>query len=191
MAARRSKTRPRVKVISRDVLRKSNVTKSVLEEAYRSKPQDSSMEEHIPTSKRDKRMMKRSLIVSRARASARNVNGGVPKRRRPAKKLKAAQDLSELLSSLPEAADSDQKTTRERSITSKPGVQKRRDRIARLEQHQFTYNLAAMRATGQLHEADPATSQLSEDSRDKQSDRGSHSANWDLLRRQIVKSMEP
>ncbi|KAL9049985.1 MAG: hypothetical protein Q9162_006900 [Coniocarpon cinnabarinum] len=107
--------------------------------------------DRIPDSKSDKRRIKHSLLVAKAQASAR-VQKPALKRRRPAKKLRAAEDLENLVASLPEVAkkqsgdiQNGKRSNSGRSggaLASKAGVQKRRDAIARQEQERFSKNLA-------------------------------------------------
>ncbi|TID26909.1 Actin cytoskeleton-regulatory complex protein [Venturia nashicola] len=101
-------------------------------------------------SKRDKREMKHSLLLSKARKSA-----GVTKslkRRRPSKKL--VTTMESLEDALPELEDAQivmAKTTaqgavdaRNKSLGSKPGVRKKRERIEREERERFGKNLAVL-----------------------------------------------
>ncbi|KAE9993437.1 hypothetical protein EG327_005208 [Venturia inaequalis] len=101
-------------------------------------------------SKRDKREMKHSLLLSKARKSA-----GVTKtlkRRRPSKKLVTTMEsLEDALPELEEAQIVTAKTgapsvveARSKSLGSKPGVRKKRERIEREERERFGKNLAVL-----------------------------------------------
>ena len=133
---------------SRAKARISNIAKAKNEGATASY-----VSEKIPDSKRDKRRIKHSILVSKAQASAR-VTKPSTKRRRPTKKLKAAQDLESLFASLPIVEEREQKDAKDLSkpknklqagsgaLVSRPGVQKRKDKLAFQEQDRFSKNLA-------------------------------------------------
>ncbi|QDS70644.1 hypothetical protein FKW77_000884 [Venturia effusa] len=99
-------------------------------------------------SKRDKREMKHSLLLSKARKSA-----GIAKplkRRRPSKKL--VTTMESLEDALPELEEHMVKAKtgardvgdKNKSLGSKPGVRKKRERIEREERERFGKNLALL-----------------------------------------------
>lgn len=124
----------------------------------------------MPTSKRGKRQMKRSLLLSRLHST--NPPGGVrkistapmkSKRRRPNRKLAAAEGLQDLVDALPETARHTDQTdgqtsggsqaasSKERrgahfSVKSGAGLQKKKDRIGGLERERFLGNLGIINA---------------------------------------------
>ena len=122
----------------------------------------------IPTSKRDKRQIKHSLLSRLRSTNALPKNpkshAGISKSssktkaiqsrsRRPNKKLKAAENLGGLLDALRDT-ESHESTGKDGSsgvttagiaaLRSKPGVQKRRDKVAGAEMERFAENLAIM-----------------------------------------------
>ncbi|KAL9091722.1 MAG: hypothetical protein Q9159_001237 [Coniocarpon cinnabarinum] len=138
--------------------------------------------DRIPESKSDKRRIKHSLLVAKAQASAR-VQKPALKRRRPAKKLRAAESLENLVASLPEVAKEQlgdiQNGKRSNSgtsggaLASKPGVQKRRDAITRQEQERFSKNLANINTQSKSRGTDKGTS------------------HWLALRQHVSRAMQP
>ena len=163
-----------------------------------SKPSLSSIskEEGLPALKRDKRMIKHSLIVSKARASARVEKPGSSKRRRPAKKLHAAQNLADLVASLPDAgpsesqkpsvSNSSRKPSASSSMSSRRGAQKRKDRISRLEQERFSQNLSIL----QPHSGPRAAASTAE-SNEITSHGDPEGGHWSSLRSHIMKILKP
>ena len=143
-------------------------------------------------SKRDKRLMKHSVLVSKARASARVTKPSI-KKRRPAKKLKAAQNLDELVASLPDvsaAPHEEPRSSKERrppasaGLVSKPGVQRRRDRIAQSERARFSKNLALMNA----HPKPPPSQE--EQSAQQDNTSSPNSSHWAALRQHISETLK-
>jgi hypothetical protein len=120
------------------------------------KPQTSSnnaSDFHFSTSKKDKRRMKHSLLVSKITKSA----TPKPRRRRPNKKL--VTTLESLADALP--LDDDQPSAsiagrrpqdqvniiKRKSIKSRPGAMKRREKLERGERDRFAKNMAQMTAS--------------------------------------------
>ncbi|KAF2429462.1 hypothetical protein EJ08DRAFT_650476 [Tothia fuscella] len=110
---------------------------------YPSTPSDSS----FSTTKKDKRTIKHSILLSKIQKSA---PGGIKKRRRPSKKLLTT--LESLADALPEdeslrrpkstSALNDRGTAG--SLKSKPGVRKRREKMEKAERERFGKNLAVL-----------------------------------------------
>ncbi|KAF2139836.1 uncharacterized protein K452DRAFT_360080 [Aplosporella prunicola CBS 121167] len=105
--------------------------------------------------KKDKRDMKHSLLLSKVQKSA--PGSGSKKRRRPNKQL--VTTLSSLADALPDAADAGfgdgdedgavevgQAVIRQRSLKSRPGALKRKEKLERVERERFGRNLALMSA---------------------------------------------
>ncbi|KAL8780913.1 MAG: hypothetical protein Q9213_006253 [Squamulea squamosa] len=97
------------------------------------------------TTKKDKRIIKRSALISRIEKSKLQPK----KRRRPSKKLVA--DLESLVAALPDAPPMDEHVTetgiarmRQRSLKSKPGAMKKKEKIISMEKARFNRNMAQM-----------------------------------------------
>lgn len=155
------------------------------------------------SSRRDKRSIKHSLLVSKARTSTDKTVSKIRKRRRPGKKLQAAQNLSDLLHSLPKVEDlSSAKPSKTHGqpnsqceLLSKPGMQKRRDRVAKAEQDRFSRNLAQIRgATSQTSRHGEITSQTSQHTSKmplySAEDKPPMNSHWSLLRGYISQSIK-
>ncbi|KAL8730994.1 MAG: hypothetical protein Q9181_004459 [Wetmoreana brouardii] len=139
------------------------------------------------TSKKDKRMIKHSALISRIE----KFQSQSKKRRRPSKKL--VTNLESLVKALPDAPSrKDEAPTetpiariRHRSLKSQPGAMKKRDKIIRIEKERFNQNmaqLAAMRRSGA--DGDGAT-----DGTGAITDPGTGSG-WATLRSFIQQTME-
>jgi len=109
---------------------------------YPSTPSNSA----FSTTKRDKRVIKHSLLISRIQKSA---PGHKLKRRRPSKKLVA--NLNSLADALPDVLAISQSgategKSRENTISlkSKPGVRKKREKLEKEERERFGRNLAVL-----------------------------------------------
>ncbi|KAI4198616.1 MAG: hypothetical protein LQ350_005146 [Teloschistes chrysophthalmus] len=100
------------------------------------------------TSKKDKRIIKRSALISRIEKSKHKQK----KRRRPSKKLVVS--LESLADALPEAPSRDEAGAteasagkiRHRSLKSQPGSMKKKEKIIRLEKDRFNQNMAQLTA---------------------------------------------
>ena len=160
----------------------------------------------LSSSKRDKRHIKHSLLLSRVSKSA-----SVKKLRRGSRKPKPklVTDLAALVDALPSATADEGGQNKlsgsanvsqvkaalsgGRSIASKPGLQKRREEVGRAERERFGRNLAAM-AAGQGNGTAPGVSAGFGGANDT-SDAGSRSVEnhraerWAALRRHIEQSM--
>jgi hypothetical protein len=104
------------------------------------------------STKRDKRTIKHSILVSKARTSS-DKSGGIKKRRRPSKKL--ATDIQTLADALPDEFDevvpsqssklkSQPSSTQMQSIGSRKGIKKQIQRVVKEEQDRFGKNLAVL-----------------------------------------------
>ncbi|KAL8727084.1 MAG: hypothetical protein Q9166_006271 [cf. Caloplaca sp. 2 TL-2023] len=108
------------------------------------------------TSKKDKRIIKHSALISRIEKS----KASPKKRRRPSKKLVA--DLESLAAALPDAPPKDEQVketgiakTRHRSLKSKPGAMKKKEKIISMEKDRFNRSMAHM-ATLQSSDIGPS-----------------------------------
>ena len=103
------------------------------------------------TTKDDKRRIKHATLISRIEKS----NTKTKKRRRPSKKLVA--NLESLVDALPEIATRAEDDSivndvrvRHRSLRSKPGAMKKKEKLEKLEMERFSKNMAQMaNTTGQ------------------------------------------
>jgi hypothetical protein len=100
----------------------------------------------LPSSKKDKRTIKHSVFVNKiTKAHSKPL-----KRRRPNKKLVAnLESLADALPDVSEAKDECPTTEglakiRHRSLKSRPGAMKRKDKIEQVERERFGKNLAQM-----------------------------------------------
>lgn len=115
------------------------------------KPDDASL---FPSSKRDKQKIKHSSFVSRIEKSSSKTN----KRRRPNKKLVA--NLESLADALPgledggadgevEVGQAKVKRKSLKSMKSRPGALKRKEKLEKLERDRFNKNLVQLASTAQ------------------------------------------
>ena len=112
------------------------------------------------STKRDKRLIKSSAFLSRVSTSS---SSGVSKKkrtRRPAKKLLAASNLDSLADALPDLedeADAQEKgKIRHRSLKSKKGAMKKKERVVRGEMERFGASMARMSGMEEEPAAAPA-----------------------------------
>ncbi|KAL8877187.1 MAG: hypothetical protein Q9198_004752 [Flavoplaca austrocitrina] len=137
-------------------------------------------------SKKDKRITKRSALISRIEKS----KARPKKRRRPSKKLVA--DLESLAAALPDAPPREDQVTEEGivrikhpSLKSKPGAMKKKEKIISTEKDRFNRNMAQL-ATIQNSTAGPIdTMQGTAVGTDGQSRN-----KWAALRSHIQQTME-
>ncbi|MCJ1432026.1 hypothetical protein MMC27_001382 [Xylographa pallens] len=104
-----------------------------------------SNDDTFKSTKEDKRRIKHSTLISRIEKA----NTRVKKRRRPSKKLIA--NLESLVDALPEAGSAGPNEVavgdawiRQRSLKSKPGALKKKDKLEKLEMERFSKNMAQM-----------------------------------------------
>ncbi|KAF2493585.1 hypothetical protein BU16DRAFT_513606 [Lophium mytilinum] len=115
----------------------------------------------FPSSKKDKRTIKHSVFVNKITKT----HNKPLKRRRPNKKLVAnLESLAEALPDLAEDEDGGSTTIgmakiRHKSLKSRPGAMKRKEKIEQLERERFGKNLAQMMGStpSQQDNAKPAT----------------------------------
>ncbi|MCJ1401312.1 hypothetical protein MMC11_004524 [Xylographa trunciseda] len=116
-----------------------------------------SNDDPFKSTKEDKRRIKHSALISRIEKA----NTRVSKRRRPSKKLIA--NLESLVDALPEASSTGpdgvvvgDARVRHRSLKSKPGALKKKDKLEKLEMERFSKNMAQMaHVTGDGGRNDP------------------------------------
>lgn len=120
------------------------------------------------SSKKDKQMMKRSLLLSRIEKSNQKPT---KKRRRPNKKLSATlESLADALpdiSHLEEAANGEQtaaaavtKARRNKSLRTRPGSMKRKQKVEKAERERFGMNIAQLASLGKGGSSNSALSGL-------------------------------
>ncbi|TPX16504.1 uncharacterized protein E0L32_003798 [Thyridium curvatum] len=114
-------------------------------------------------SKRDRRQIKHSSFVSRIQKSHPSSSSGQTKRRRPSKKLVAT--LESLADALPELDEGSEQAAaamrdgkvRHKSLKSRPGALKRKERVVKGEMARFGASLAQLAATKEEPSAAVAT----------------------------------
>ena len=114
------------------------------------------------STKEDKRRIKHSTLISRIEKA----NSRIKKRRRPSKKLVA--NLESLVDALPAASNTGPNAVvvgdariRHRSLKSKPGAMKKKDKLEKLEMERFSKNMAQMvHVTGDGTRDNPSTNAL-------------------------------
>lgn len=114
------------------------------------------------TTRRDKRIIKRSALISRIEKS--KAKPSSEKRRRPSKKL--VTSLESLADALPDIPDKENGETvlgdakiKHKSLKSKPGAMKKKERLISIEKERFNKNMAQMMQSDQVMQErkDPAT----------------------------------
>lgn len=157
---------------------------------------DAKVDDGFLSTKKDKRIMKHSGFVSKI--SARPGGAKVLKRRRPNKKLVATMEsLADALPELNNEADGNVEQLREgkvrhKSLRSRPGALKRKEKVVKGEMARFGASMAALAKTGET-EAPVAAGGM-----EIEEDRGeaaaapapSTSNRWALLRKHISSTME-
>ncbi|KIV95409.1 hypothetical protein PV10_03069 [Exophiala mesophila] len=126
--------------------RKALPTKSILKKTTHQSPSNSESSSLFPPSKKDKRLIKHAQLMNKvAKASAKK-----PRRRRPNKKL--VTTLDSLADALPDSGEQvpnsraqDQVNIIQRkSMKSKPGAMKRREKLDKSERDRFAKNMAQL-----------------------------------------------
>lgn len=158
------------------------------------------MTDSFLSSKRDKRMIKHSSFVSRISSSGIKKSS---KRRRPSKKLATSLDsLADALPEIIEGEDVEKGKVRHKSLKSKRGALKKKERIVKGEMERFGVSMA--RLTGQVEQVKtvPAGIQTEEDDDDEDEGMADKSAvaksaqppatsnRWAALRGYISSTME-
>ncbi|KAF2401679.1 hypothetical protein EJ06DRAFT_580943 [Trichodelitschia bisporula] len=142
---------------------------------------DTSSAFSIPTTKRDKHTIKRSLFLSKITKST----PGSLRRRRPNKKLVAS--LETLADALPDlAAETEARKKGPAPVESlkvKPGVRKRREKVEKAERERFGKNLAVLSAAAKAPVTPGEGMQV--DGEEKQG-----AGRWAALRAHIQQNLE-
>ncbi|KAG7132456.1 hypothetical protein HYQ45_009181 [Verticillium longisporum] len=147
------------------------------------------------STKKDKRVMKHSGFISKIN----HVSPGVKalKRRRPNKKLVATMEsLADALPELTNEADGNVKQLREgrvrhKSLKSRPGALKRKEKVVRGEMARFGASMAALAATPEATAAAENQTMAVEDTTDTPATPAPATTNrWAALRRHISTTME-
>ncbi|KAM0563189.1 hypothetical protein ACHAPJ_000905 [Fusarium lateritium] len=106
---------------------------------------DAAVTDSFLSSKRDKRLIKHSSFVSRIASTSRIQKSA--KRRRPSKKLAATLDsLADALPELEEGDAEQQGKIRHKSLKSKKGALKRKERVVKGEMERFGVSMARLAA---------------------------------------------
>lgn len=131
---------------------------------------DNAVSDSFADSKRDKRQIRRSAFISRISKSAPRTGGNrtALKRRRPSKKLVATlESLGDALGEIErdELKDGDGEEaaqagkTRHRSLRSRPGALKRKEKVVRGEMQRFSHNLAQLATMPSSNGGDGSTAE--------------------------------
>jgi Ribosome biogenesis protein SLX9 len=130
---------------------KSRAKPRVARPSHLSKPTaqfSSALDDDSPfkTLKKDKQRIKHSLLLSKAQRSS-DKPSGIKKRRRPSKKL--VTNLDALADALPDIMSKDGNGSATnaielKSLQSKPGARKKRDKLDKKERDRFGRNLAVL-----------------------------------------------
>ena len=137
------------------------------------------------TSKKDRRTIRHSALISRIEKT----KATPKKRRRPSKKL--VTNLDSLAVALPDAPNPkngdiavSEAIIRHKSLKSRPGAMKRKEKLANLEKDRFSKNMALMMAPNNTGKDDQSRESLVGE-RDANRDR------WASLRSFIKQTLEP
>ncbi|KAI9708039.1 MAG: hypothetical protein M1820_004243 [Bogoriella megaspora] len=104
------------------------------------------------SSKKDKRLIKHSTLVNKIQKQ--HAKPSIKKRRRPNKKLVTTlESLADALpdddvSEKPVSAAENQAEVRRKALKSRPGVQKRKEKVDKVERERFSQNLAQIIGSG-------------------------------------------
>ncbi|KAI9842463.1 MAG: hypothetical protein M1837_007132 [Sclerophora amabilis] len=140
----------------------------------------------LASSKRDKRIIKHSSFVSKIEKSSKQPR----KRRRPSKRL--ITNLKSLADALPETGEAEESSTvvgdaliKHKSLKSRPGATKRKEKLERMERKRFGQNMAQM-----LQPVGVTPQQVSDNSGSGEG--GSHVVDnrWSALRGFISQTLE-
>ena len=139
------------------------------------------------SSKRDKRLIKHSAFLNKIQKQNIKLK---KKRRRPSKKL--VTTLESLADALPDAeqqatteearVSQEQENIRRKALKSRPGMQKRKERVDKAERERFSHNLAQMISS---KAANPT-----EEAKSTQSTTNQSVDRWGVLREFIAQNME-
>lgn len=148
-----------------------------------SKPSAGLFDDDFKTTKKDKRLIKRSTFVSRIEKPHKKST----KRRRPSKKL--VTTLESLADALPDARNKEggvagelANVIRHKSLKSRPGAMKRKEKLDRLERERFGKNMAQMVVLKDKAKTDPDAAM--------DTTIGTTSGRWAALRNFLTQTME-
>lgn len=172
--------------IKKRVSIRSRASKPIPQNPSRSTTGYPSRNDTFKTTKEDKRRMKHSSLISRIEKSSLKVK----KRRRPSKKL--ITNLESLANALPDAIIVGNEATvvgdariRPKSLKSKPGAMRKKEKLEKLEMDRFSKNLAQMaHVPGPLRSSAPSAEILQVEA----CSRGS-SERWAALRNHIQSTL--
>ncbi len=122
----------------------SKIGSGVLANPLKSHREGAIIDDGFISSKKDKRLIKHSAFVGRIEKAHKKPL----KRRRPSKKL--VTTLESLADALPDAADSetilDNAKIKHKSMKSRPGAMKKREKLEKMERERFGKNMAQLTA---------------------------------------------
>ncbi|KAL2107306.1 hypothetical protein VUR80DRAFT_5419 [Thermomyces stellatus] len=141
------------------------------------------------SSKRDKRTIRRSTFLSKIQKSAQKPSSSA-KRRRPNKKLVATlEDLADALPEMQEGEGEEKGKVKQRSLRSRPGALKRKERIVRGEMERFGESMARL-VSGGGAEGGLGGGRKEEKGEGKERTANSTGNRWAALRGYISATME-
>ncbi|KAL8992523.1 MAG: hypothetical protein Q9169_007035 [Polycauliona sp. 2 TL-2023] len=144
------------------------------------------------SSKKDKRIIKHSALLSRIEKSTKPPP---QKRRRPSKKLVA--NLESLAAALPDAPPRDDGVAetgvakiRHRSLKSKPGAMKKKEKVIAMEKERFNRNMAQMANAVQNQSDKEGAMDASHGTAVGSDGKSQSQSKWAALRNHIQQTME-
>ncbi|KAK5988560.1 hypothetical protein PT974_10044 [Cladobotryum mycophilum] len=158
------------------------------------RPQASTSDSFLE-SKRDKRIIKHSSFLSRITTSSSGVSKSKKRSRRPGNKLAATLDgLADALPELDDAEDLQDGKVRHKSLKSKRGALKRKERIVKGEMERFGVSMAQL-ANTPAPRPTPAQQQVAMDLSGEKKQEGNAATpatanRWAALRGYISATME-
>lgn len=157
---------------------------------------DAAVTDNFLSTKRDKRIIKHSSFVSRISSSGIKKTN---KRRRPSKKLVTSLDgLADALPDLPEGDEVEKGKVRHKSLNSKRGALKKKERIVKGEMERFGVSMARLTSTGTQQQVNTTPSGIQKDDDEGMTDKVTEtttqppatSNRWAALRGYISSTME-
>lgn len=147
------------------------------------------------TSKSDKRMIKHSQFLSRVQSSASKISkpsssksrSGHRRNRRPGNKIASLQGLEDALPEVEEKLEEGK--VRHRSLKSRPGAIKRKEKIVKGEMDRFGVNMAQL-AKAPADEPSTATQGNKTDDETSKVEESGQGSRWAALRGYISATME-
>lgn len=157
---------------------------------------DAKVDDSFLSSKKDKRIMKHSGFVSKIASTT--ASGKVLKRRRPNKKLVAnMESLADALPELSNETDGNVAQLREgkvrhKSLKSRPGALKRKEKVVKGEMARFGASMAALARTSESEAPAAASGGMEVEAAEAgaAAPAPSTSNRWALLRKHISTTME-